>query len=45
MVLVQMNGRGLLTSSIDRTYPLEQVPLAMRHLAGDNTSGKIAITA
>ena len=35
---------GQVTPSIDRTYPLEQVPEAMRHLAAGQVRGKIAIT-
>jgi NADPH:quinone reductase-like Zn-dependent oxidoreductase len=33
-----------LTPCIDRTYPLDQVPKAMRHLAAGKARGKIAIT-
>ena len=33
-----------MTPSIDRTYPLEQVPDAMRHLDAGKVRGKIAIT-
>ena len=33
-----------MTPSIDRTYPLDQVPDAMRHLTTGRTRGKIAIT-
>jgi len=32
------------TPSIDRTYPLDQVPAAMRHLEAGTVKGKIAIT-
>jgi NADPH:quinone reductase-like Zn-dependent oxidoreductase len=35
---------GKLTPSIDRTYPLEQVPDAMRYLADGKARGKVAIT-
>jgi NADPH:quinone reductase-like Zn-dependent oxidoreductase len=35
---------GKLTPSVDRTYPLDQVPQAMRHLAAGKARGKIAIT-
>jgi NADPH:quinone reductase-like Zn-dependent oxidoreductase len=35
---------GRLTPSLDRTYPLEQVPEAMRHLEDGNARGKVAIT-
>jgi NADPH:quinone reductase-like Zn-dependent oxidoreductase len=30
--------------SIDRTYPLAEVPEAMRHLQAGNARGKVAIT-
>ncbi|MPZ61914.1 MAG: zinc-binding dehydrogenase [Propionibacteriales bacterium] len=32
------------TPSIDRTYPLDRVPEAMRHLAAGKVRGKVAIT-
>ncbi len=35
---------GKVTPSIDRTYPLNQVPDAMRHLIAGNVRGKVAIT-
>jgi NADPH:quinone reductase-like Zn-dependent oxidoreductase len=35
---------GQLTPCIDRTYPLDQVPAAMRYLAAGKARGKIAIT-
>ena len=35
---------GKVTPSIDRTYPLERVPEAMRHLDAGKVRGKIAIT-
>jgi NADPH:quinone reductase-like Zn-dependent oxidoreductase len=35
---------GTVMPSIDRTYPLDQVPAAMRHLEAGNVKGKIAIT-
>lgn len=35
---------GTVTPSIDRTYPLAQVPEAMRHLEAGDVRGKIAIT-
>ena len=34
---------GQVTPSIDRTYPLEQVPEAMRQLAAGQVRGKVAI--
>jgi NADPH:quinone reductase-like Zn-dependent oxidoreductase len=35
---------GTLTPRIDRTYPLEEVPNAMRHLEAGDVRGKVAIT-
>lgn len=35
---------GTVTPSIDRTYPLDQVPTAMRHLEAGKVRGKTAIT-
>ena len=35
---------GTLTPAIDRTYPLDQVPDAMRYFDAGNARGKIAIT-
>jgi len=35
---------GQVTPSLDRTYPLDQVPDAMRHLASGQVRGKVAIT-
>jgi NADPH:quinone reductase-like Zn-dependent oxidoreductase len=35
---------GQVTPSIDRTYPLDQVPEAMRHLEAGLVRGKVAIT-
>jgi len=35
---------GKVTPSIDRTYPLDQVPEAMRHLEAGKARGKVAIT-
>ena len=35
---------GTVTASIDRTYPLDEVPAAMRQLAAGKVKGKIAIT-
>ena len=42
----RLNGlleAGTLIPTIDRTYPLEQVPAAMRHLEAGHVRGKIAI--
>jgi len=35
---------GTVTPSIDRTYPLDQAPTAMRQLEAGTVKGKIAIT-
>jgi len=35
---------GTVAPSIDRTYPLDQVPAAMRHLETGQVRGKVAIT-
>jgi NADPH:quinone reductase-like Zn-dependent oxidoreductase len=35
---------GKVTPSIDRSYPLDQAPEAMRHLAAGNVRGKVVIT-
>lgn len=35
---------GTVTPSVDRTYPLDQVPQAMRHLAAGRARGKVAIS-
>jgi NADPH:quinone reductase-like Zn-dependent oxidoreductase len=37
-------GTGQVTPSIDRTYPLDQVPEAMRQLEAGQVRGKVAIT-
>ncbi|HJT90847.1 MAG TPA: NAD(P)-dependent alcohol dehydrogenase, partial [Mycobacterium sp.] len=42
--LTDLIETGGLTPSIDRTYALEQVPAAMRHLADGKARGKVAIT-
>ena len=42
--LTPMLDAGTVTPSIDRTYPLEQVPEAMRHLVAGQARGKVAIT-
>ncbi len=43
-VLADHIAAGTVTPSIDRTYPLDQVPEAMRHLEAGKVKGKIAIT-
>jgi NADPH:quinone reductase-like Zn-dependent oxidoreductase len=35
---------GKVTPSLDRTYPLDHAPEAVRHLAAGNARGKVAIT-
>jgi NADPH:quinone reductase-like Zn-dependent oxidoreductase len=43
-VLADHVAAGTVTPSIDRTYPLDQVPIAMRYLETGKVKGKIAIT-
>jgi len=43
-VLAEHIAAGTVIPSIDRTYPLDQVPAAMRHLEAGRVKGKIAIT-
>ncbi|TCO44532.1 NADPH:quinone reductase-like Zn-dependent oxidoreductase [Kribbella antiqua] len=42
--LTDLIEAGKVTPSVDRTYPLEQVPDAMRHLEAGQVRGKVAIT-
>jgi NADPH:quinone reductase-like Zn-dependent oxidoreductase len=42
--LTELIEANMLTPHIDRTYPLERVPDAMRHLEAGKARGKIAIT-
>ena len=42
--LTALIDAGQVTPCIDRTYPLEQVPEAMRRLAAGQVRGKVAIT-
>jgi NADPH:quinone reductase-like Zn-dependent oxidoreductase len=42
--LVELIGAGELTPAVDRTYPLEQAPDAMRQLEAGQVRGKLAIT-
>jgi NADPH:quinone reductase-like Zn-dependent oxidoreductase len=42
--LAQLIEAGQLTPSIERTYPLHEVPDAMRHLVAGHTRGKLAIS-
>ncbi len=43
-ILASHLAAGTVTSSIDRTYPLDQVSTAMRHLEAGAVKGKIAIS-
>ncbi|MCP3961939.1 MAG: zinc-binding dehydrogenase [bacterium] len=43
-VLKELLEAGKLTPVIDRAYPLEQVPEAMRYLQSGRARGKIIIT-
>jgi NADPH:quinone reductase-like Zn-dependent oxidoreductase len=42
--LTELIEAGKVTPSVDRTYPLDRVPEAMRHLEAGKVRGKIAIT-
>ncbi len=42
--LTDLIEAGKVTPSIDRTYPLDRVPEAMRHLEAGTARGKVAIT-
>jgi NADPH:quinone reductase-like Zn-dependent oxidoreductase len=42
--LTDLIDAGKVTPSIDKTYPLDQVPDAMRHLEAGKARGKVAIT-
>jgi NADPH:quinone reductase-like Zn-dependent oxidoreductase len=42
--LSQLTGTGQVTPLIGRTYPLADVPEAIRHLQDGHARGKIAIT-
>ncbi len=41
--LAQFIEAGTVTPTVDRTYPLDQVPEAMRHLAAGKVRGKVGI--
>ena len=43
-VIAEFIAAGKVTPSIDRTYPLAQVPDAMRHLIAGKVRGKVAIS-
>jgi len=42
--LAELIGAGVVTPSVDRIYPLERVPKAMRYLEGGKVRGKLAIS-
>jgi NADPH:quinone reductase-like Zn-dependent oxidoreductase len=42
--LAELIAAGKVTPRIDRTYPLDRVPEAMRHLEAGKARGKVAIT-
>jgi NADPH:quinone reductase-like Zn-dependent oxidoreductase len=42
--LTELIEAGKVTPSIDRTFSLDRVPEAMRHLEAGNARGKIAIS-
>ena len=42
--LTELIEAGQVTPSIDRTYPLDRVPDAMRHLEAGDVRGKVAVT-
>jgi len=42
--LAELIGAGVVTPSVDRIYPLERVPEAMRYLEGGKVRGKLAIS-
>jgi NADPH:quinone reductase-like Zn-dependent oxidoreductase len=44
IVLKELIEAGKVTPVIDRTYPLSEVPEAIRYLQGGHARGKIVIT-
>jgi NADPH:quinone reductase-like Zn-dependent oxidoreductase len=42
--LTKLIEAGCVTPSVDRVYPLDEAPNAMRHLAAGNVRGKVAIS-
>ncbi len=44
VVLADLIATGAVTPAIDRTYPLDAVPDAIRHLRGGHARGKVVIT-
>jgi NADPH:quinone reductase-like Zn-dependent oxidoreductase len=43
-VVTELIEAGKVTPIIDRTYPLSEVPDAIRHLEEGHTQGKVVIT-
>jgi NADPH:quinone reductase-like Zn-dependent oxidoreductase len=43
-VLADLMAEGKVTSVIDRSFPLPEVPAAMRHLSDGHVAGKVVIT-
>jgi len=44
LVLKELVEAGKVTPIIDRTYPLSEVPEAIRYLEGGHARGKVVIT-
>jgi NADPH:quinone reductase-like Zn-dependent oxidoreductase len=44
LVLAELTESGKLAPVIDRTYPLAEVPEAIRYLAEGHAQGKIVVT-
>ena len=44
LVLKELIEAGKVTPIIDRTYPLSEVPEAIRYLQGGHARGKVVIT-
>jgi NADPH:quinone reductase-like Zn-dependent oxidoreductase len=44
LVLSELIESGKVTPAIDRTYPLAEVPAAIRHMQDGRARGKIVIT-
>ena len=44
LVLTELIESGRLTPAIDRTYPLDEAPAAIRHLEAGRARGKVVVT-